>query len=295
MDTPEHIWKKLTNKLEDSTHTVENIRSVSVKIRNGGIVATTIRGPDQEFDSENEGREPLEDQDIDEILEKTKEEIEDIKTNESVFIYEDFGIELKNIVYNKVRNIVRSTPTITSCEIRRVTVTKESINPVVHLEKTVPCSRTNLYEKFSQILSDEGLLESEDEFSHGTIDSVYYSDMGISEGWSFDGTLYRLMEEPWSERDEEDYPDDEEEWAEFTSDTESSKIQSMNRDYHLMHFHPMQTGLNDDHPFIKWFENAERIAKEDFEIDNDQAMDFSLKRVELDEVRVVLGLSIVLD
>lgn len=299
MKTPEDIWSKLTEKLDPSTHTVDNIKSVSVKTRTGGVVARTIRGPDQEIVSESdEDDSPSSLEEIEQSLEEAREEIEDIKTNEDVFIYEEFGLSLKSMIERKVEEVVESTPALTECDIRRVTVTEESIIPVVYMSTQVPTSETDLYDRLSEILYEEDEIDSPDEFSHGAIDSVYYTDSGFSEGWEFDGTLYRLTKEPykyWSEGPDTDYPTNMEEWAEFASDSESSKEQTLNRDDHLIHFHPMARGLSEDHPYIDWFNDAEELAEDKFEVDKDEVRDLSLSTVDIDEKTVYLEVSLVIE
>lgn len=299
MKTPEDLWSKLTEKLGPSTNTVDNIKSVSVKTRTGGIVARTIRGPDQDIEVESDENEsPSSLEEIEQSLKETREEIEDIETNEDVFIYEEFGLRLKGMIERKVEEVVENTPALTEYDIRRATVTQESITPVVYMSTQVPTSETDLYERLSNILYKQDNIDSPHRFSHGTIDSVYYSESGFSEGWNFDGTLHRLTKEPykyWSDSSDTDYPTNMEEWAEFASDSESSREQTLNREDHLIHFHPMERGLSEDHPYITWFNDAEELAEDRFEVDEDEVQDMSLSTVDIDEKTLHLQVSLVIE
>lgn len=294
IETPDEIWMQLVHKLEPSTHTVDEIEEVSVSLRNGGITARTKTPLNTESNHSNE--KSIDPEEIDpEDIEIDESEIE---TNEEVFIYEDFGIEIKSIVENRIEDVVNSTPPLCNTEITRVTVNEDQINAVLSLKTTVSTEDTDLYHRLSQILSEQDDIESSDKFGYGVIDGVYRIDEDSigSTGWEFDGTLNRLTDEPykyWSSGKDTDYPTNMEEWAEFASETEAEKEQKLRRDQTPIHFHPMKRGLAEDHPYIEWFKDAEELALSKFKINEDLVESIYLTTVTLDAASIEFKVNVV--
>ena len=278
-------WNKLCEKLAPSTKASGEIEKVVVKLRNGGIVATTCEPrPSIEDVSFDESQEPP--------FESNSGEESEIEQNEEVFIYEDFGIEIKTLIDDCLESAIRDTPVNCSVEFRRAILDDEYIRPVFRVNVGLSSNKTNLYTELADALVANERIDSRQEFAYGSIDKCWYNDgeRGFTEGWEFDGTLYRYTQEPyrwWSEGPDTDEPSDMDAWAEFASETESEREQVRNRDRHVVHFHPMERGLSKDNSYVQWFNKAEDILYDKIELSGSEES-FRLNSVRLDESGVNL-------
>lgn len=293
MKTPEGVWNDITEILDPVTVAEGEIESVRLTVCNGGVNAKTAEPiPTPDYDSDVGEFDPEEDdpqEHIEKLQERTKDITEeDLPENEEIKLYNDFGVYLKNLIFDRLEEAVISTPPRSSCSVVRCTVTEDSISPVVTLKNRVN-GESWVKDDLATALDESGRIESEEKLAYGTVDSVYYDDgyhLSDDEGWRFDGTLYKYTDEPfdyWSEGHDSDYPTNMEEWAEFASDTEGRKEHILNKETHAVHFHPMERGLSDDNPLIEWFMDVQDDALSRYVFDESLVESKNLNVVTVDD------------
>lgn len=302
MKTPRNVWNELTDVLEPVTVAEGEIESIRVSVCNGGVKVKTaepIPTPDYEQDIGDFDPEEDDPQEHIEKFREQREEIdpEDMPENEEIQLYDDFGIQLKQLILDRVEDSVVNTPTLASVSVTRCTVTEDNISPVVTLTNRTNRD-TEVKDELATALVEAGSLESEEKLAYGRIDSVYYNDGEIGDdGWEFDGTLYKYTDKPydyWEKGADTDYPRDMDEWAEFASETEGRKQHILEKDTHVVHFHPMKRGLSDDNPLIQWHKSVRDKALSNYEFNNDVVEDKYLGTIEVDDTGYSTTIRIVL-
>jgi hypothetical protein len=304
METDTEIWDFLVEKLKPATVDDSPIKSIGINIREGGIMATTLEPTptydynyiDEDFD--------IEECDISEMQSKLKKEEEEMQENpekypenESVFIYEQIGNDIKQKIMERLSKSVSSTPTLSSTEYIRGTVTEDKMSAVFEISHH--SNEEWIKKELGEILTEQGHIDKPDELAYGTIDNVYSNERSESSfsGWEFDGTLYRYTDAPfeyWSKGQNSEYPTNMAEWEEFASESEIEKSIVKNRDKHIIHFHPMEHQLNEDHPLIQWFKKVEELSLSQYEIQEEYIESFRLSAVSMDDSGVNLRNTIVL-
>lgn len=303
METPSDVWDDITDVLNPVTVAEGEIESVRVSICNGGVRAKTaepIPTPDYgsdigDFDPEKDDAQ----EHIEEFREQRRElSEEDMPENEELLLYDELGLYLKDLIMGSVEEAVVDTPTLSSLSVTRCTITEDKISPIVTISNQVRGDE-QVKSELAEVLANCDIIESSDKLAYGVVDSVYELDSGYDsgDGWKFDGTLYKYTDEPysyWSEGSDSDYPDNMSEWAEFASDTEGRKQHILSRDTHVVHFHPMKTGLSDDHALIQWFDDVRSKAFSECKFEDSVIQRKYLNSVEVDELGYATTIQIVL-
>lgn len=302
METPRNIWNELTDVLEPVTVAEGEIESVRVSVCNGGVkVRTSEPIPTPDYEQDISDFDPEEDDPQEHIKEfrERREEIdpEDMPENEEIQLYNDFAIQLKQLILDRVEDAIVDTPHLSSVSVTRCTVTEENMSPVVTLTSRVN-GDTEVKDELATALVDTDTIEKAGKLAYGSVDSVYYSDDQIGDdGWRFDGTLYKYTDEPydyWAKGSDTDYPRNMDEWAEFASETEGRKQHILEKETHAVHFHPMKRGLPDDNPLIQWYKSVQDKALSRYDFNNDVVVDKHLGTVEVDDTGYSAVIQIVL-
>jgi hypothetical protein len=247
MNTPSHVWEKLSSEVEPSTVADGEIETISVSFKEGGMTATTVE-PIPDINTSSEDGFP------------SAENIDEIPENESVFIFDDYALELKERILENYHSKFENSDLL-EYEIVNINVTKDTITAVCRFSiSLVEDEAEELYGELADALVENGEINNSDEFAFGTIDKAHYTgDEFIEKGWEFDGTVYQYTDEPynwWAE------PDNIEEWAEFVSDTEIGRQQELNRDEYVVHLHPSEYGLDESNSYIEWWKDAKESLRE---------------------------------
>lgn len=271
MKTPSDIWEKLSSEVEPYTVAEGDIKSISISFKEGGVVATTL--------------DPMPTVDQDEDF-PSAEDVDEIPENESVFIYEDYGVKLKKMILEEYHTKFDNSE-IVEHEIVNTTVTKESIETSCRFSVTLePDESQYVYDGLAEGLVANGEIDNKSDFAFGTIRRAYYTEDGLLEdGWEFDGTIYRYTDEPyewWSE------PENIEEWADFVSDSEREREHELNKERYIVHQHPTEHGLDDSNSYIKWFKDTQEVLRKTVDANEE----VYLTRVSVDNSRAKLWGSI---
>lgn len=288
------VWENLVEKVSPVTVSDDPIERIIIHLEQGGVKATA--SIPNSFNTKSQNNVQPEEQKANESMkfEKSDVEEEDYERNGSVFIYEDFGIEIKQKILEALSDAIVDASIPFSYNLVRCTVTKETINPVFEISHRT--SENWIKDDLAEVLSEEGRIDKKPDLAFGRIDNVYKSEgLGFndedSEGWEFDGTLYRYTHKPfeyWSQ------PDNMNEWVDFASDSEDTKQVVRDRDEHLVHFHPMKHQLDDNHPYIQWFKKVEHHSVSEYTLDYETVESFKLAEVSVDDTGAVLSNTMIL-
>lgn len=227
------------------------------------------------------------------------EEIQEIEQKEDpVFTFTtDFGIAVKQYILSTVDDLMHENSSKLDYNIYRIIVTPDSgLTICVHFTSK---TRTEwIFQDLSEALVESKDIEDSSELAYGSITQVHENtnpDSELYEGWRFDGTLYKYTQTPydyWKSSSEESYPENMKEWAEFASDSKEEEQFILNKDKHVVHFHPSKYNLSALHPLIQWWHKVEEYSKDQYSFNTESSIDVSLSQVVTDPVESKLVLSV---
>lgn len=279
----EYIWDQIQSKMSLSAPENTAVNLVFISLVDGGIKARVLN-PSLLEETSN----------LTELAQKVVNR-SNLSESSEVFIYEEFGLELKHLILQTVTNSVNIPDSTDTYTIQGSILTEDSLKTVVDFSKRISTDKNSLFDELESILSKEGDLKPNERLSHGNINQVYYVDNELDTGWKFDGTIYRLTDKPynyWAKGPETNYPTNMEEWYEFASETESEKKQVKNRDTYPIHFHPMKRDLHRSHPYIEWYHNIEQIVRNDLSCSD--PFQLSIWDIQFDKVSITISGQIII-
>lgn len=271
MEISDKEWESLKSYVNPVTYNQNNINSVSLSMKQGGIEAfANTQVLDRSSENKISG-------------EEVKQRLEQIQDNESVFIYGSLGEKFRQRITEDIESAIQNTPVKSKLELDECLITEEEIEISITIKhRVINTGETNLYSELARASYLNGDIDDEEDFAYGVVDNCCQIDdesSGENNKWNFDGTLYRFTEEPydfWSE------PDNMEEWLDFVSDSEGSRKSEMERDRYTVHYHPAKFRISNNNPYIKWFRSAIHLAESRFTT-SDIVTNKTLKKVSTDK------------
>lgn len=285
------MWSALVKKVEPSTIADGDIEEVALKVRNGGVVASTIKPY------------PSIDTNIDESLTNTDKKLEEVESlfseedkipeNGQIFLYEELGIKLKSYINGVIENAIISTPTLSDIQVERAIATEKDITVVLNISFEL---KSNYFDKLSKVLTQLEYIDNPEKLAYGNMDGLYYNDGDnvVNEGWEISGTLYKYNNEPykiWSESPESNYPSNMDEWLEFATDSSYEKEHIRDRDNLVTHFHIDEYGLEQDSLLVQLYRDVEKEALDMIEVE--KSTEVNISTVLIDKTSTTVRLSVV--
>lgn len=269
MNIPENIWDHIYSRIQPVIKPSMKSKSMQIrfKMNNGGIEA--IIPPHT----------------VDEDIQSDNIQSDDEYT---VNIFSDIGYELQSEIYKYVEDNLISTPTNSSINYYYFVLTENELQMTLLLTVPELTNESNVYTDFSEILVNEDVIDSKEDFSHATIDTCYKNSKDLwsdeSETWRFDGTVYFYTDEPynyWSKGSDDAFPENIDEWYEFASnDAVSKKLLQTQSERFRIHTHPTKWRIKEMHPYVKWYNKCESMATDKINVDN---FETNLRSIELDK------------
>lgn len=249
LSVPTEQWESLVTHVQPCTVAEGDIKTVSVIPKNGQVKAETL-----------EPRPSV----------TLEEDLDEQESNDSTLIDGDTGRWFYREVYTAFLDAIQETPPTASTDITRCLVSEDGIQIACRVEFAVPASDVELYEPLAEYFREQGRIDDDEEFAFGELDKCWESNFDDWDGWETDGTMYKRTPRPydyWSAGEDSDKvePVDEESWAEFASDSDAEAELIRDKEKHLIHFHPSNYGVDEDHFLVQWFKQAEEHFKNSVE------------------------------